>query len=531
MKHTRVAHSVLAAAAGAMLLANAACSSSSSGAGAATGRTFVNGSTITVAEFSDPGNLDPQGSVNGQNLLLAPFAYDSPVFLQNNGEPAPEVVTSWTAGHNSYTLTVKKGVTCSDGSVMDAATVAANINYVGNSKNKSPMTGIAVPPGTTATGDDSTSTVDVKLTSGAPFFMQNLAELPLVCKRGLADRKILASSSDGSGPYVLSQVIPGNEWIYKVRKGYQWGPNGATTNVSGIPSKIIFKLISSNTTAAAELLTGELGLGSVTGPIQQRLKAAGLFSAGGLAMNDELAFNSSSPGLGDVAVRKALVEDIDLSQTVKTDQGVPPDGLMAPPKICAGNTMTGNVPAYSPSGARALLAQAGWKPGAGGMLTKGGAKLTVSIIFDNSVPTTGPATAQYIYSQWKQLGVNVKLDQVSFNQQASVVFSGTGTWGAALISLGVSNPATLVPFFSGPTPPKGLNFGHVQNAYASLVAQAATQTGTAGCKNWDAAEASLFRDADIEPLSNLPLLYWGNHAQFQVWANILMPTSIRSVAS
>jgi peptide/nickel transport system substrate-binding protein len=452
------------------------------------------------------------------------------VTLQNDGEPAPEVVTAWKAGTDSYTLTVRKGVTCSDGSAMDAKTVAANINYVGNPKNGSPMTGVAVPAGTTATGDDATSTVHVSLSAGAPFFMQNLAELPLVCQRGLADRKILASASDGSGPYVLSQVIPGNEWTYTVRRGYDWGPNGASTAVRGMPAKIIFKLVSDNTTAATLLLSGQLNVGPVTGSIQQRLGGAGLFSAGGLTMNDELTFNTASPGLGDVQVRRALVEDLDLPQIVEVDQGVAPDGLMAPPKICGGNTMTGNVPAYSPAGARQLLDEVGWKAGPGGVRTKNGAKLSVSIIFDNSVPTTGPATAQYIYAQWKQLGVDVTLDQVSFNQQASVVFSGTGAWGAALISLGVSNPATLVPFFSGPTPPKGENFGHVTGAYGQLVQEASGKPGTAGCPDWNAAEATLFRDANIIPLSDLRTLYWGNGARFDVWAGVLIPTSLRAVS-
>jgi peptide/nickel transport system substrate-binding protein len=525
MKHSRTGRMVAAAAALAACIAVAAEPSY--------GRSDTSraGGSVTIAITSDPGNLDPQRSVNGQNLLMSVFGYDTPVKLLNSGQLAPEVVTAWKAAKNSYTLTVRRGITCSDGSTLDAKTVAANINYVANSKNGAAMAGVAIPTGATATANAAKSTVTVTLPSSAPFFMQNIAELPLVCKKGLANRKVLAKATDGSGPYILSKAVPGDHYDYVLRKGYRWGPGGATTSAAAIPAKITFKVIASTTTTANLLLNGQVNIAQISGADTSRLKS--LYSAGGWFMGHELVFNETqSEAAADPVVRRALVADLNLNALAKVDTGNLgriADGLIASPKVCPGNTMTGNVPAYNPSAAATELTNGGWTVGSGGIRSKNGTQLAVSLIYANDEPTNS-ATAQYIAAQWKALGVNITLNEQSFDQDAAVVF-GKGEWGATLIGLGVSNPSTLVPFFSGPSPsdnPSGNNFGHFNNAqYNALVAKASSKPGSAGCKDWNAAESALFRSADITPISNSPFLYWGKKTKFQVQAHVLIPTSIR----
>lgn len=505
----------------------AACSGSAKTAHA--GGHVVAGGSVTIGLNADPGNLDPQRSVNGPNLLMSVFGYDTPVTLLNNGQLAPQVLTSWTPGDKSYTLHVRSGVTCADSTAMDAQTVADNINYVGDSKSESPMAGVAVPSGAHATADASANTVTVSLPAASPFFMQNLAELPLVCRKGLTDRASLARSTAGSGPYVLSSVAPGDHYDYTLRKGYKWGPNGAGTDANGSAQKITFKVVTSKSTTANLLLNGQLNIAQLSGPDTKRLKSGGLFSAGAQFIGNELVFDESAgEAVADVAVRRALVGALNLPDLATIDTGGlggPANGLIADPKICAGDTMKGNTPAYDLAGSRSALDAAGWIAGAGGVRSKDGKRLSVSIIYANE--PTNSATAQYIAAQWKKLGVDLKLNEQSFDQTSAVVF-GKGEWGATLIGLGVSTPQTLVPFFSGPSPTAGNNFGHLDNpGYTSAVARAVTKDGTAGCADWNAAESALFKDADITPISNTAYVYWGNKAKFDVIAHILIPTSIR----
>ncbi len=517
-----------------VVLGIAACGSSEPGNSNTKSATTLSGGTLEFAIPADPGNLDPQRSLNDPNLTLGLFAYDTPVSLGADGKPVPEVVSSWEASSTKeYVLTVRKGVTCASGSAMNAQVVAQNINYVADPKNGSAMTGLSVPPGTKATADPAASTVTVSLPAPQSFFIQNLATLPLVCKKGLTDRAALARTTDGSGPYVLSSEAPGVSYTYVVRKGYTWGPNGATS--ADLPTKVTVPVVASPTTMENELLSGQLNVAQV--PISStanvaRLKAGGLFSSSANAINNMLAFNESGGPPAEVAVRRALIAGINLSDAAKIDTGglgTEADGLIASPKICAGNTMAGNTPAYDPTAAAAELSQAGWNPGPGGVRTKDGEKLSISLIFNNSQPNTA-ATAQYIGEQWKNLGVDVTLNEQSYNQQSAVVF-GHGAWDATLINIGITNPEQGTVALSGPPPTAGTNFGHFDNqVYNSLTAKATTLSGIESCPDWNKAESSLFKDADITPISDAPLTYWGKDARFEVAGALgfLLPTSLRA---
>lgn len=515
-------------------LAVASCGGEGGG-GEASSDEFVDGGSLTIAIDSDPGSLDPQRSVSGVNLMMSVFAYDTPVKLLDSGEVAPSVVTSWTGEGTSYTLTVRDDVTCSDGAPMDAQTVADNINYVADAANGSPMLGVAVPGGAKATADNTAGTVDVELESGAPFFLQNLAELPLVCANAIQDRDSMKAESVGSGPFVLSRAQPGNEYEYTLRDGYAWGADGATTDETGMPETVVFRVVESATTTANLLLSGDVNVAQLSGADTRRLQGSDVFSDGGAIIADELTFNQAAgEPTADVNVRRALVAALDLAELAQVSTGglgEQANGLLSDPKICSGDTLTPNVPPHDPDGAAAMLDDAGWVAGGGGVRAKDGKPLAVSFVYDNEDAETA-ATAEFIGQKWTELGVDVTLNGQSFTERSDVVFGGKGQWTATLIGLGVSNPATLVPFFSGPTPPDGVNYGSMSNdVYERSIEAAQSKPGTEGCEDWNAGEGALIKDSDITPISVVPYLYWGNGAQFDVVARVLEPTSLRVLAS
>lgn len=512
-------------------LALAGCSSDGSSGSSSGGSDYVDGGSLTIAIDSNPGSLDPQRTVNGVNLMMGVFAYDTPVKLLDSGEVSPSVVESWDGGGTTYTLTVRTGVTCSDGSPMDAQTVADNINYVADADNGSGMSGVAVPSGAKATADNAAGTVKVKLESGAPFFLQNLAELPLVCSSAVEDRDSMKSATVGSGPFVLSKAEPGNLYEYTLREGYTWGPDGAATDEKGMPETVTFKLVKSASTTANLLLSKGVNISYLSGTDTQRLQAAKMFSDGGSIIDEELTFNQAAgEPTADVEVRHALVAALDMKElaTVSTSgMGEQANGLMTDPKICSGDTVTPNMPAYDPDAAASTLDDAGWVAGGDGIRTKDGQSLAVEFVYDSENTETA-ATAEYIGQKWKDLGVDVTLSGMTFTERSDVVFSGKGAWTATLISLGVSNPATLVPFFSGATPTDGINYGSMHNdVYDSSVEAAQKKSGTDGCEDWNAGESALIKDSDITPISVTPYLYWGNGAKFDVVARVLEPTSLR----
>lgn len=524
----RIAASSMAA------LALAVVSGCAGGGGAAGKQSPVDGGTLAYGITTDPGNLDPQRSDQNDNQIVAHFAYDTPVTLSGSGALQPGIVTKWReTSTTSWQLTVRRGVTCSDGSAMDAKTVADNLDYVSDPKNSNPYAGVAVPAGSTATADTATSTVTVKVPSSTPFLMQNLAALPLVCEKGLSDRASLATASDGSGPYVIADVVPGDHIDYTLRKGYTWGPPGAAaTSASGVPAKITVKIVSSATTTANLLLTGQLNAAGVTGTDQKRLTSGRLFSAAVDFPSDFVWFNHGKglPG-ADPDVRKALVMGLDSKQLTPAETaglGKPATGLQADPKVCPGNTVAGSLPGYDPAGAKALLTRDGWAVGAGGIRSKNGKQLKLTLAYASDVP--GSTTAvQLVDTEWRKLGVNVVLAAKPKQQLVTGVLGSTLDWDTMLLTVGVNTPAQFSPFVSGPTAPKGQNFSSIDNArYNSLIATAAKQPGTKGCVDWNAAESALFADADLAPTGQQGYPVFGKNATFKLSGlGTVLPTTLR----
>ena len=212
-------------------------SESGGGGGGGDESKYVDGATFSMALSSDPGNLDPQMAAGSALFTMSQLAYDSLVSVNaESGAIESQLATDWTVDGTKVTFTLADGVTCADGSELTPTVVANNIAFVGDPKNQSPFLGTFLPVGATAKADDAAGTVTLKLAAPAPFVLNGLASLPIVCQAGLDDRKSLAQGTAGTGPYELTDAAPGEQYTYQVRDGYTWGPNGATTATEGMPA-------------------------------------------------------------------------------------------------------------------------------------------------------------------------------------------------------------------------------------------------------------------------------------------------------
>src|SRR3546814_20034481 len=88
------------------------------------------------------------------------------------------------------------------------------------------------------------------LTDPAPFLLQGLASLPMVCDAALTDRSVLADSTLGTGPYALTEAVPNDHYSFELREEYAWGPDGATVHEPGIPAPVNVRVVTDETTAA-----------------------------------------------------------------------------------------------------------------------------------------------------------------------------------------------------------------------------------------------------------------------------------------
>lgn len=517
----------------------AGCGGGGGGSGSSDGNgngdaDLLEGGTFTMAMDSDPGNLDPQMSAASNVFQLSAFAYDNLITIDQEGTIGTQLADSWEVDGQEVTLTLRDGITCSDGSPFTAADVAANINFITDPENQSSLLGLYVPAGASATAEG--STVTIALAAPAPFVLQGLANVPMVCASGMQDRSVLAQETRGTGPFELTEVIPSDSFTFTKRDGYDWGPNGATTAEKGMPEQVVVKVVPNQTTAANLLLSGGLNGAVVNGPDADRLRESDLFTVTIPAVFGEMWFNqvAERPG-SDPAVRTALTQALDLEQIAKvitSDQGTPGTTFaLIPPVACPGNSVADALPTQGLDEAKQTLDDAGWTAGSDGTRSKDGKPLAVTFIYNTGAGTPASAAAELATSAWEELGVTVDTKGQDDATLLNVIFS-TGDWDVTWLTLNVSSPDQLVPFMSGPAPPDGNNFAHIDNAeYSQGVEEAMTLQGTEGCDVWLAAEASLVENADVIPFANQVAYVFGSGARFESGSVSIAPTSIRMLAS
>jgi peptide/nickel transport system substrate-binding protein len=483
-----------------------------------TGDLAVDG-TFKLALNADPGSLDPHASQLGVVQQLALFTYD-PLIHERGSGFVSGLADRWSVAGSTARFHLRPGVTCSDGAPLTAATVADNINKVADPKQASPLIGITVPPGTRATADADAggATVTLKLAQAAPFLLQGVANLPIVCAKGLANPKSLARSADGTGPYVLASVVPGSKFQLKRRSGYAWGPGGASTTTKGLPATVEADVISNETTAANLLLRGDLGAAVVAGPDSRRLKAAGLTKHPAPSMYGELFYNQAAGRpTQPAAVRRALTQALDLAELQK----VSTSGLgTAPTRLtgaspCGQDTVTGNLPATDVAGAKAALT-----PLAGKRLT---------LLYLSKLGPAAAAAAELAVRQWKAAGVDVVAKGETDTQLLHQVFAA-GDFDIAWVPVDGQNPSQTYPTFTGATPAKGgQNFASIDNSeYSSNAAQALKAGPSTTCALWAKADSALVRDAGVVPFAMSDYPVWGSaKLEFNINYYGVLPMSVR----
>ncbi len=510
--------SVAACSSGASSGGNAAApsSSSSSSTSSSTSTSYVSGRTAAILLPSDPGSLDPDLTSISVAFQADYFLYDSLINFAPNGALEPGLATKWSGTTTSATFTIRKGVTCSDGSPLTAATVAANINFIGNIKNASSRAGIWAQPGATATADNATGTVTVKSPVPDAFLVSDLGQTQIVCDAGLKNRKLLQEGAEGTGLYTLTSAVPGSSYTLSLRKGYNWGPGGVTSATKGLPATVVLKVVTNMTTGANLLLSGGANIGEVVGPDTQRLTS--LYSQSVDAPFGVLWFNQK-PGTptAQEPVRQALTESRQRAQRgqVRTSgTGKPTTGMVAPAlSPCKGNTVSGNLPAYDQSAAKSAL---------------DGKNLSIAVYYPTSMGSGGAAAAELMQSTWSQLGVKVSLHGITDAEIDSEIVAGTAAWNVAIVPIGLTTPSELVPFVSGATPPTGEDFSYIKNAaYTADVTKASSVEGSAGCPDWNAAESELYKDVDLVPFVDSATATYAKGATFSLSQGSIMPASIR----
>lgn len=200
-------------------------SGSGSGTDSGTGSKTSSHGQLSLQFPGPPISLDPAKAGNGGSTMFASLAYDPLIYLSGSGELVPDLAAKWgftDQANEVFELTLRSGVTFSDGSPLDAKAAAASMNYFlhaggGLVGNVGPIAKIEDVSPTTVRITYKAPTPEAPLTLSQYNGMGNL-----IGPKGLADPQSLLTSSDGTGQYIYDGAgsVAGNRYAYKKNPHY-----------------------------------------------------------------------------------------------------------------------------------------------------------------------------------------------------------------------------------------------------------------------------------------------------------------------
>jgi len=372
-------------------------------------------SKVIVAIGADPADLAPFSGMSMGRIAVLKTIYEYLVETDKMGTPAVPMIAKSVepAGDNTYKVTIFDYVYDSAGNHITAADVAWSYNTGIQAGNLRPLADIQ---SVKATGDYTVEFV-FKRTFGPGELDKVLSECPIVSQKAYeASPDKFATKPITTGPYALKQYVPGSSLTFERRPDYWQKDSSKRTLFSQANVQtIVFQIITEPAQHAIALETGSAHVSaSVTGEDIARFDGKPGFNVFKFLDNLTylLAFNGSQ---GSPFTKKELRQAVAYAIDTKAMcQAVAP-GASAPAHTI-GNSNFGGYQTkwdtqpyydYDLAKAKQLLAAAGYKPG----------DLTVRLLAQND-PRIG-LMAQVIQSQLKDLGINVKINQVDapvFNQ-------------------------------------------------------------------------------------------------------------------
>jgi peptide/nickel transport system substrate-binding protein len=403
------------------------------GATAAAGGPPRNGGTLRFAITSDAGCVDPQQTASNDSIYVSRQLVDSLTDQDPaTGKIVPWLASSWdiSADGTAYTFHLRKGVTFSDGTAVDAQAVKANFDSVRKLGAKaglatSYLSGYA---GTTVV-DPLTAKVSFKRPNAQFLQASSTFSLGLVAKASIAkpaDQRCTGGVI-GSGPFVFQSYQANQRIVLTKRPGYGWGSPLWKHPGAAYLDKIEFSIVPESGVRAGSLQSGQLDAIASVGPTdEETLRGAGdtIQARPNPGVVFALSANHARPIVADPAVRQAISAAInrqELVDTVFTKETKPATSILAsttPNYLNLGSRLT-----FDPAKAGKLLDAAGWKLGPDGIRAKNGTKLRLLTYWFPNLGTNQPAL-ELIQQQLKKVGVDLTLKQGQISQLVQTLKKG-----------------------------------------------------------------------------------------------------------
>ncbi|MBT2235277.1 ABC transporter substrate-binding protein [Nonomuraea sp. NEAU-A123] len=397
---------------GGLLLATAACGGSG-GSNGGTGGQAAKSESLAVGFVAEPANLDftsTEGAAIPQALLVN--VYEGLVKLDQDGKIQPLLAEKWdvSADRKTYTFTLRKGVTFTNGAPFTADDVIFSLDRVKKDWQLKIKAQLDVVD-KVEKEDESTVIVTLKHPSNGFLYSMATRLGAMFSRTGVAD---LANKPVGTGPYQLGS--------WKRGDSIQLGANAKYWGTKPKLSAVTLKYFKDATAMNNALLTGGIDvISSVQAPESlQQFADANRFETVEGTTNGEvvLSMNNGRPPFNDKKVRQAVRYAIDhkaLLDTAWAGRGQL-IGSMVPPTDPWYEDRTGDYP-FDAAKAKALL---------------GGKTYNVKMRIPNLPYAV--ASAQVVKSQLAQVGITADIEPLEFPARWLDVVFKQGDYDMSIIN-------------------------------------------------------------------------------------------------
>lgn len=380
----------------------------------------VQGGTLVYLEqqahtnlYPPAGGFYPNGGV--LNQITDKLTYQDPKTL----EIQPWIAESWEVNPTAteYTFKLKKGVTFSDGTPLDAAAVAKNYDTygLGNKELKLPVSEVINNYERSEVVDP--LTVKFYFKKPSPGFLQGTS----VIGSGLVSVATLARPFEelgdatkiiGSGPFVVSSETLGKEIVFTARKDYAWGPAKHAHQGRARLDEIKLIVTPEDSVRIGALLSGQAGfIRQVQAYDEKRVldQKFAIYAPSTRGVNNSVVFRPDNALVADVKVRKALLHATNTQEIVQTLFSANyPQATSVIASTALGYVNLSAKLGYDEAKAKQLLDEAGWKLNANGLREKDGKELVLAA-YESLPQPQNKETLQLVAQQWAKVGVKLNV--------------------------------------------------------------------------------------------------------------------------
>lgn len=364
------------------------------------------GQVVTIGLNADVETMDPHGSTNIQCFTVWHHIFDGLTAQTAQSELVPALAESWEImDETRWRFKLRPDVAFHDGEPLTSEDVKFSLERIIDPETRSPQAFLWSSLDRVETPDELTADIVLKAPNAA--LLNNLSITAILPAKAAGNADFFKKPA-GTGPFKLDDWTRGAGLSASAYDKY-WGDKPHVDTVD-------FRILPAASTRRSAIQAGEVEITSMLPPEQiALLEGQGDIQVLTRALNQSqiIQFNNAKAPFDDVRVRKALNYATDKESLLKAVELGYGEVMSAPmpPAIPGYNPDLDPYP-YDPDRARALLKEAGVSG------------LSIELNGFRGFFATGPTNQQAIAEQWRQVGVEVTVNNLEFGSMIEKRTSG-----------------------------------------------------------------------------------------------------------